>query len=134
MQQNWAHVNDVNFLAAGANLPILGTTGSGIYSGKLGTLTSIMTGDNATKLLVHEVPKIPGESVTLVEATYFGSNFDDLTLYQDEFDGYAYSKIIPSLVPEPQIHELCSAFKEERLCCRFNTTVKSTQNETVRAG
>ncbi|KAG4066050.1 hypothetical protein HA402_001297 [Bradysia odoriphaga] len=131
MQQNWAHVNDVNFLAAGANLPILGTTGSGIYSGKLGTLTSIMTGDNSTKLLVHEVPKVPGDPVEPVDQTYFGSHFDDLTLYQDEFDGYSYSRINPS-TSEPQIDELCSTFKEERLCCRFNTTVKQTQNETMR--
>lgn len=119
MQQNWAYVNNVNFLAAGANLPILGTTGSGIYSGKLGSLTSIMTGDNTTKLLVHEVPKSPGDQVDISSPNYSGSNFDDLTLYQDEFDGYEYMPVITSDPFNLQSFDLCSVFKEERFCCSF---------------
>lgn len=132
MQQNWAYVNDVNFLAAGANLPILGTTGSGIYSGKLGALTSMMTGDNTTKLLVHEVPIVPGDATVNVSEIYLGSNFDDLTLYQDEFDGYAYMLVNASNVGN-QSFDLCSTFKEERFCCSFNigASVKNMSTGTV---
>lgn len=126
MQQNWAYVNNVNFLAAGANLPILGTTGSGIYSGKLGSLASIMTGENTTKLLVHEIPKIPGGSIETLSPVYLGSDFDDLTLYQDEFDGYDFMPIT-SNSSNIQSFDLCSIFKEEQFCCSFYiaTTVKN---------
>ncbi len=128
MQQNWAQINDVNFLAAGANLPILGTTGSGIYSGQLGALTSIMTGENATRLLIHEVSKVPGNAVADSTRNFFGTNFDDLTLYQDEFDKYAFTTVNTTSEPsEAQMFELCSTFKEERLCCRFN--IEATAND-----
>lgn len=134
MQQNWAYVNNVNFLAAGANLPILGTTGSGIYSGKLGSLTSIMTGENTTRLLVHEVPKKPGDAVVEISSpVYSGSNFDELTLYQDEFDGYDFMPINISNPFNIQSFDLCSMFKGEQFCCSFNvsTTVKNITNGSV---
>lgn len=127
-------MNNVNFLAAGANLPILGTTGSGIYSGKLGSLTSVMTGENTTKLLVHEVPKIPGDPIELSSPIYSGSDFDDLTLYQDEFDGYAFMPVNASNPSNVQSFELCSIFKEEQFCCNFDiaTSVKNMTDGSVR--
>lgn len=134
MQQNWAYVNDVNFLAAGANLPILGTTGSGIYSGKLGSLASIMTGENTTRLLVHEISKIPGDPIETPSPVYLGSDFDDLTLYQDEFDGYDFMPVNTSNPINEQSFELCSTFDEERFCCSFNiaTSVKNMTIDSVR--
>lgn len=43
-QFSWAFKHNVNFLAAGANLPQIGSTGSGIFHGKAGSLTSVMAG------------------------------------------------------------------------------------------
>jgi len=89
IQQNWAQSNKVNFLGAGANQPKVGSTGSGIYSGKSGALISTMTGEETTKLLVHEVPKTPGNTVLQTPPAYSGRNFDNLKLkrakHLDEF-------------------------------------------------
>lgn len=42
-QQAWAYKHNVNFLGAGASSPQVGSTGSGIYHGRFGTLTSVMS-------------------------------------------------------------------------------------------
>ncbi|XP_039752572.1 vanin-like protein 2 [Pararge aegeria] len=73
IQQAYAHTMNVNFLAAGANNVRVGSTGSGIFSGKAGALISLMTGVPTTKLLVAEVPKEPGQ----VQGTYPGPIYDD---------------------------------------------------------
>lgn len=122
MQQNWAYVNNVNLLAAGANLPSLGTTGSGIYSGKLGSFASIITGEETTKLLVHEVPKIPGSEVEMTSPIYTGANFDNLTLYPDEFDNYSSMRVLILGQVSLQLFRLCSTFQEEEFCCDFVIT------------
>lgn len=41
-QQGWAYKNEVNFIAAGASFPMVGSTGSGIYHGKAGALNAVM--------------------------------------------------------------------------------------------
>jgi predicted amidohydrolase len=58
VQQNWAYSNNVNLLASGANNPSVGSTGSGIYAGKKGTIISDMKGSAETKLYTATVPKI----------------------------------------------------------------------------
>ncbi|XP_045771206.1 vanin-like protein 2 isoform X1 [Maniola jurtina] len=73
IQQAYAHTMNVNFLAAGANNVRVGSTGSGIFSGKAGALISLMTGVPTTRLLVAEVPKVPGQ----VEGTYPGPIYDN---------------------------------------------------------
>lgn len=55
LQQSWAYGNNVNLLAAGASNPSGGTTGSGIYSGKLGALVSVMAESPQRKLYVANV-------------------------------------------------------------------------------
>lgn len=57
VQQNWAFMNNVNLLASGANNPIVGSTGSGIYAARKGSLISTMEGKNVTQVLVATVPK-----------------------------------------------------------------------------
>ncbi|XP_077299162.1 vanin-like protein 1 [Arctopsyche grandis] len=59
IQESWAATHNVNFLAAGANNPHIGSTGSGIYSGKFGALNSTMNGLERTEVLISKVPKIP---------------------------------------------------------------------------
>lgn len=129
IQQNWAHSNDVNFLGAGANRPSVGSGGSGIYSGKSGALTSIMTGEETTKLLVHEVPKVPGNPVsnsTANSPAYSGSNFDKIRLKRDQLDIYSFRNIeIPesTTAPQRQTFNLCNGLDDKELCCDFDIEV-----------
>ncbi|XP_037724963.1 vanin-like protein 1 [Drosophila subpulchrella] len=57
-QQGWAYANDVNLLASGASRPSVGSSGSGIYHGRSGTLTSVMIQDSGERAIyVAQVPK-----------------------------------------------------------------------------
>ncbi|XP_016986846.2 vanin-like protein 1 [Drosophila rhopaloa] len=57
-QQGWAYANDVNLLASGASRPSIGNSGSGIYHGRSGTLTSVMRQDSGERTIyVAQVPK-----------------------------------------------------------------------------
>lgn len=127
IQQNWAHSNDVNFLGSGANRPRVGSGGSGIYSGKLGALISTMTGEETTRLLVHEVPKIPGSPVTRHSPAYSGSEFDNFKLKRDQLDVYSYHEIVlPESTAAPQHNSftLCHGTESDNeLCCDFEIDV-----------
>ncbi|XP_045539002.1 vanin-like protein 2 isoform X3 [Papilio machaon] len=73
IQEAYTYAMNVNFLAAGANNVRVGSAGSGIYSGKAGSLISIMPGVPTTRLLVAKVPKVPGE----IKEDYPGPIRDD---------------------------------------------------------
>ncbi|KAJ6635892.1 Vanin-like protein 1 [Pseudolycoriella hygida] len=121
IQQNWAHSNNVNFLGAGANNVQVGSGGSGIYSGKSGALVSIMTGEATTKLLVHEVPKVPGSPVTSTSAAYSGSDFDNFRLKRDQLDIYSFKDIELSSSTSrlSDSFRLCNNERGDELCCDF---------------
>lgn len=137
IQQNWAHSNDVNFLGSGANNPSVGSGGSGIYSGKSGALISTMTGDKTTRLLVHEVPKIPGATVIRTSPAYSGSNFDNFKLKRDQLDVYSYHEIELPESTNASVHnsfQLCHVSEnDEELCCDFEIDValQSVQENSV---
>ncbi|XP_023175400.2 vanin-like protein 1 [Drosophila hydei] len=58
VQLGWAYANDVNLLAAGASRLEYGSTGSGIYNGRKGTLTSVIKLDEGERrIYVAQVPK-----------------------------------------------------------------------------
>ncbi|EDV92303.1 vanin-like protein 1 [Drosophila grimshawi] len=58
VQQAWAYSNDVNLLASGASHPEYGSSGTGVYHGRAGTITSMMkTGEGERRLYVARVPK-----------------------------------------------------------------------------
>ncbi|XP_020813711.1 vanin-like protein 1 [Drosophila serrata] len=58
VQEGWAYTNDVNLLAAGASRPLVGNSGSGIYHGRSGVLTSVMNqGSGERAIYVAQVPK-----------------------------------------------------------------------------
>lgn len=127
IQQNWAHSNDVNFLGAGANNPPVGSGGSGIYSGKSGALISTMTGEATTRLLVHDVPKVPGNPVPTLSPAYSGSNFDNFKLKRDQLDVYSFHEIeMPNSTDTP-LHDsftLCHVSENnDDLCCDFEIDV-----------
>ncbi|XP_017055120.1 vanin-like protein 1 [Drosophila ficusphila] len=57
-QLGWAYANDVNLLASGASRPSIGNSGSGIYHGRSGSLTSVMRQDSGERsIYVAQVPK-----------------------------------------------------------------------------
>ncbi|KAH8409249.1 hypothetical protein KR009_011235, partial [Drosophila setifemur] len=61
-QQGWAYANDVNLLAAGASRPSVGSSGTGIFHGRTGTLTSVMRMDSGERsIYVARVPKYPAD-------------------------------------------------------------------------
>ncbi|KAH8273043.1 hypothetical protein KR018_002252, partial [Drosophila ironensis] len=64
-QQGWAFGANVNLLAAGASRPSIGNSGSGIYHGRNGTLTSVMRQDSGERTIyVAQVPKFSGTRST----------------------------------------------------------------------
>jgi pantetheine hydrolase len=56
-QQAWAYENNVVLIAAGANNPKMGSTGTGIYIGKHGALDIMFSPERKRYLMVQQVPK-----------------------------------------------------------------------------
>ncbi|CAG9791384.1 unnamed protein product [Diatraea saccharalis] len=85
IQEGYAFAMDVNFLAAGSNNVRVGSSGSGIFSGKAGALISTMPGLPTTKLLVATVPKIPGQVTSSPPGPIYDNpvDHDSLTLITD---------------------------------------------------
>lgn len=95
-----------------------------------------MTGEEATKLLVHEVPKIPGSEITKATPAYSGSDFGNLLLKRDYLDAYTRKEIeLPESISTPVNHSftLCSNFQQD-LCCDFGIEVvlRSVSANSVR--
>lgn len=91
-QQHWAYTNNVNLLAAGANNPGFGSTGTGIYAGKRGSLASVMQGSADSKLYTATVPKIGlGDDVAITQNAihYTKEEMAPLTLKRDQLDRYS---------------------------------------------
>lgn len=51
----WAYRHNVNLISAGASNPIFGSTGSGIFAGRYGALTEIISPDPIQKMLTTVV-------------------------------------------------------------------------------
>ena len=89
IQQNWAYSNNVNLLAAGANNPKIGSTGTGIYAAKQGSLISVMNGKNDTQLYTATVPKLGTQSfITQVQVKHDKIEMQPLYLKRDQLDKY----------------------------------------------
>lgn len=56
-QYYWAYTMDVCLLAAGYNMPSVGSSGSGIYLGRQGPLTYAMAEERGSFMLQSYVPK-----------------------------------------------------------------------------
>lgn len=93
VQQNWAYVNNVNLIAAGANNPLVGSSGSGIYAGRKGPLGLTMQGTNETNVLIAEVPKriSKNSQLTLTNKSnrYSKMQMKPLKLKRDQLDRYS---------------------------------------------
>lgn len=91
IQQNWAYTNNVNLLAAGANNPDVGSTGTGIYARRKGPLVSVMEGVNRTTVYTASVPKKGlGDNIDIYPVVLRHSKEEMETLYlkKDVFDRY----------------------------------------------
>jgi pantetheine hydrolase len=92
-QQNWAHSNDVNLLAAGANNPEFGSTGTGIYAGNYGSIISVMEGKAETKLYTATVPKKqfsnPNQRIEHKAIRYTKEQMKSLKLKRNQLDSYS---------------------------------------------
>lgn len=112
VQQNWAFANNVNLLAAGANRPEVGSTGTGIYAGKIGSLVSVMEGKSNTSLYTASVPKRdrPQATASQRQIKYTKNEMQPLKLKRDQLDKY-----------EIQFREFAHFFSNsKRKCQHFN--------------
>lgn len=124
IQQNWAYKFNVNFLAAGASNPKIGSTGSGIYAGNSGGLVSIMDFTSTRKLLRSSVLRkdAVGEKVE-PQKNSDASSFEmmDLYLKRDQLDVYT-TVVIDSNLNNTET-ELCN----NGLCCNFTISYQKPE-------
>lgn len=121
VQQHWAHSNNVNLLASGANNPQVGSTGSGIYAGNKGALVEAMHGNDETKLYTATVPKInfPGNENLVIRhdiVRYTKEEMKRLFLKRDQLDRYE----IRYLGDSDGEHSVGGNFCQNGVCCDYN--------------
>lgn len=127
IQEAFAYSMGVNFIAAGANNPLVGSAGSGIYSGKAGALVSTMPGQSITRLLVATVPKVPGQNIGAVNpGPIYDSptDHDNLRLITDPSLPSHVSRL---LVPGLQSFTLV----DKDVTCRFIVKLSNREGNTV---
>lgn len=115
MQLSWAYKHNVNLLAAGANNPNGGNTGSGIYSGKQGVIKAVMLGTSESRILISEISKTPGETAN-IQALLHNNSTPTVALRRDQLDPYKYV-VIDSTDESEQIYDVCH--EERNMCCHF---------------
>lgn len=133
LQQGWSWANNVNFLAAGGSFVANGSTGSGIYAGSNGALTTIMNlQENQSKVLIAQVPKHSTlDSKTNItyskqsnssEERNMAENFKfQLRLLKDPTIQNFTSTLL-SFDDKNQLHQrLCY----DDFCCKFNIKINS---------
>uniref|UniRef100_A0A1L8E2M0 Putative carbon-nitrogen hydrolase n=1 Tax=Nyssomyia neivai TaxID=330878 RepID=A0A1L8E2M0_9DIPT len=122
VQYMWAWKHNVNFLGAGANNPSVGSTGSGIYAGRRGPLTYVMSGTPMRRLLVARVPKAHtlGDPYTHdpIAEKFTEGQMLDLKLKRDQLDIHT-TKLIDVTVDVGHEH-LCFG----ALCCHFDYEIE----------
>uniref|UniRef100_A0AAG5DPE2 CN hydrolase domain-containing protein n=1 Tax=Anopheles atroparvus TaxID=41427 RepID=A0AAG5DPE2_ANOAO len=130
IQQGWAYANNANLLAAGASFPAVGSTGTGIYAGRRGAITTVMHYEPETKLYVAQVPKVQFPNAAMPKIPQpkgTPSQMAKLVLKRDQIDRYA-TKDLP-MVSYSQLEErVCYGSH----CCNFTLsyTVKTILQNT----
>ncbi|KAJ9591800.1 hypothetical protein L9F63_001617, partial [Diploptera punctata] len=119
-QAAWAHSLDVNFLGSGYNAPQGGSTGSGIYAGKHGVLTSIMATSPTTQLLIATVPKKTNKIGTIQPITpSTSSDTSEIYMLKDKLEPYT---TVP--LTQDTTNKLCNG----ELCCQFEIKMMNVSN------
>lgn len=114
VQQGWAYTHNVNLLAAGAHDPAKGSSGTGIYAGRQGSVGSIISAGAESKIIAHEIMKNPSSNPIKHDAQ--SDVTPAITLKRDNIDIYAHVKLDSTLSTE-QIHKLCY---NTSFCCHFD--------------
>lgn len=121
----WAYGNDVTLLAAGFSHTSTGTTGTGIYVGRKGTLHSFMADISTTKVFTARVPKNKdNESKVIERPTKPIESMRNITVKADAISKYE-SKEINLSDSSLQSFNLC----QNSHCCEFSMR-KSLTNRT----
>lgn len=124
IQEGWAIANNVNLLAAGANQPSQGSSGTGIYSGNSGALQSLVTGLTTSTSLNYNVPEIPGQLEDSLGHRESGSMLQNLQLTNDAVPITNFHFISPTNTTLQEF-QLCEDSPVNRLCCNFRIQVIS---------
>ncbi|KAH8318379.1 hypothetical protein KR074_000479, partial [Drosophila pseudoananassae] len=123
IQQGWAYSNDVNLLAAGASLPSDGSTGTGIYNGRSGTLISVMRQDSGERTIyVAQVPKYSSSRSILKRARRSTprqvATSSSISLMRDQLEDYETESV--ELGESPTPGNLSRTLCQGSFCCHFN--------------
>ncbi|XP_067636406.1 vanin-like protein 1 [Eurosta solidaginis] len=126
-QQSWSYANDVNFLAAGASQPAVGSTGTAIFAGRKGALISVMNkGEGERRLYVAKVLKKKQRQQSVQALQLQRSSFaatsrqsriseEDIRLKRDYLELYESEVLDLSNAPVPLKRDLCY----KTFCCHF---------------
>lgn len=123
IQEGWAITHNVNLLAASANQPAQGISGSGIYSGNSGALRSFVTGEAGSRSFTYNVPKIPGQLEDSLGDEELGTLLPNLQLIPDPEPITVHRFINTTNNPAMQEFELCEESSVNRFCCNFQIQV-----------
>lgn len=135
VQAAWSYANDVNLLASGFNTPITGSTGSGIYAGKVPKRPGIFRSDrNKNALLIANVPKVIDgrrnytnfENILYEFSDTEVSTVTDKTILIKFFIDFLSS--FTTLLLQPETDEFVTLCKDN-FCCNFHH--KAEHNETI---
>ncbi|XP_073835516.1 vanin-like protein 1 [Musca autumnalis] len=136
IHQAWSYGNDVNFLAAGASNPSVGSTGSGIYNGRNGIIVAKMnTGLGERKLYTAKVPKYETQRHRQKRSVAPGAITPRLTkpdIYLKRDYLQSYESVLIDLSQGTSLkQDLC--FSKTSFCCAFDLKwqpVALTENST----
>lgn len=129
-QQNWAYANNVNLLAAGANNPSVGSTGTGIYNGRKGPIISAMHSKAESNLYVAEIEKIPSSlPITRIETLENDPNqMLSLKLKRDQLELSNHKKL--DITQKTTIKENLCYYDD--VCCIFDISIGDQKTEFVK--
>lgn len=125
LYQGWAYANDVNLLSAGGSLPSNRNTGSGIFAGKYGALTSIISETPTRKMIVAKVPKkTKNNSFKPQVKTEFPNRLTEIAWNRDyNVDLFATELLDSSQKYEN--HRVC----HNSFCCSFSVIFKPSKSD-----
>ncbi|XP_034483901.1 vanin-like protein 2 [Drosophila innubila] len=125
-QLGWAYGNNVNLLAAGASRPEVGSTGTGIFRGRDGTIVSTMqAGEGERRLYVAQVPKydesskISSKSIGKpLKKTQKTVNSQELKMKRDNLELYE-TVSLDMLMDQAEDSSLNKEVCHGQICCQF---------------
>jgi len=124
IHQGWAWGNNVNLLAAGASMPAVGSTGTGIYHGKFGAITTVMNYLPENRIYRAEVPKSM-DVAPKYEPIHSNKPGDMLNLYLKRDNSTPF---VTELIPKETFgyirRDLCMGGS----CCRFEIDFRFVGN------